>query len=151
MTSVHLEKAQDSTKSPLEVIANMGILIPSLQAPLPEELRDDLQRQVLQSKWFGLYHLETAYTWIMTLLIRRILIDYNRWDLSAGQLKKIHMVMAKLRNIDDLEDFNIRIPSGSGMFTFEIRENSLRLLSRQRNRLYDCRALSLKYVPDCIL
>ena len=137
---------------PLITVANRCYALPGLQAPLPEELRDALQKEVVQSKWFTLKHFEMIYSEIFKGLMYTFFYEANRFQLSSGQMRRVRKFCSGIDGFDGFEnmvDFRLRIRTQIGNLSIEIGRNKIQLLQRDM-LLNDCSIIRMGLIPDCV-
>ena len=146
--------ADEFQEDPTITIANRDFALPGLQAPLPEDERDQLQKEVVQSKWFTLKHFELTYASIFRMLLHTFFLECNRFQHSPGQIKRVQKFYSAMNGFDgfeELDDLNLRLRSHFGTLKMEITGNGIKLFHRRRMLLNDCSVMRLRYVPNCAL
>ena len=144
--------ADNFEEDPLITVANRCYALPGLYAPLPEEVRDALQKEVVQSKWFTLKHFEMIYSEIFTGLMYTFFHEANRFRLSSGQMRRVKKFCSGIDGFDgfeNMDDFRLRIRTQSGNLSIELGRNKIQLVQRGMLR-NDCSIIRMNFIPDCV-
>ena len=147
--------ADEFEHNPVITIANRCYALPGLEAPLSEEVRNALQREVLQSKWFTLNHFEMIYAEIFTGLMYTFFHEANRFQLSTGQMKRVKKFCSSIDGFDGFgnmknsDDFKLRIRTHFGNLGIEIGANKIQMVHRGM-LLNGCSIIRMSFIPECI-
>lgn len=123
-----------------------------MEAPLPEDVRDALQKEVVQSKWFTLKHFEMIYSEMFTGLVYNFFYEANRFQLSSGQMRRVKKFCSGIDGFDgfeNMDDFRLRIRTQFGDLGIEIGRNKIQLVHRGM-LLNDCSIIRMGFIPDCV-